>query len=241
MKCRILLPVFFVATAAFAQEEEAAPDPVAVRVAYARTDGEMNTLWKELKEKLEASEFAELQEGQRLWLEYRDYMAEWNSDTGAKEKGSQAVRASVGFLETATGVTEARVEYLKAFLTDAPDSEAWAGEWVDSYGGRLQVENKKGALAFSLEVVRGPTFHLGNISGKAEVNRNLARYTDKADDPEKVKAEGETWLNFTRDGRFLVLAGANTQAYHGARAYFDGKYVRVGDAQPPTEEQGEEE
>ncbi len=238
---RHLVPfLWFLAALAFAQEEEAAPDPVVIRAAYENADAEMNAVWKTLKGKLDAAEFAELQEGQRQWLEYRDYMAEWNADAEAKEKGDAAVWASMGFLETATGVTEARAEYLKAFRGEAPDSEVWAGEWVDSYGGRLQVEAKEGGLAFALSVVRGPTFHLGDISGRAEVNGSLARYTDKADDPEKVKADGETWLNFAREGRFLVVVGVNTQYYHGARAYFDGKYVRVGEARPEDPEKVEE-
>ena len=36
-----------------------------------------------------------------------------------------------------------------------------------------------------------------------------------------------TNLSFNLDGKKLTLIGANTSYYQGARAYFDGDYVRV--------------
>ena len=41
-------------------------------------------------------------------------------------------------------------------------------------------------------------------------------------------SDDETNLALVMDGMKLRINGANTQHYHGARAYFDGEYVRTG-------------
>ncbi|MFA9479719.1 hypothetical protein ACERK3_15640 [Phycisphaerales bacterium AB-hyl4] len=116
----------------------------------------------------------------------------------------------------------------------SPDTTAsdtwgtWHGLWTDSNGGTLRVVDRGDTILFDLDVVRGPTEHVGYIAGQAERNRTLARFSDKdLHIPEKPEDDAETWLSFIHRGDTLELVGANTLLYHGARAYFDGQYTRV--------------
>ena len=100
------------------------------------------------------------------------------------------------------------------------------GVWIDGYGGELLIEEKgEGSIKFTIHVVRGPTYHLGALAGTAKKRMgSLGRFSIK---PEGT--EDETWLTFSAKGRTGRSAGRETRMYyHGARAYFDGKYIRVG-------------
>lgn len=108
------------------------------------------------------------------------------------------------------------------------DSDTLTGSYNDGFGGHMDIVQKGEQLFFRIEVVRGPTYHLGGI---AQQNYNMSRYTDaEVVEPEKLKNEGETWVTFiekSTTGQVLEVIGTNTGSYHGLRAYFSGKYVRV--------------
>lgn len=80
-------------------------------------------------------------------------------------------------------------------------------------------------LFFTVEVVRGPTYHLGSLGGEASWNCPLGSCSVKDSDPEKK--DEETNLAFIQRDKELEIVGANTSQFHGARAYFDGHYIRV--------------
>jgi hypothetical protein len=71
-------------------------------------------------------------------------------------------------------------------------------------------------------VVRGPTYHIGSIGGSAKWNGSTAHFSIQA-----LDEEGGTWLTFLKWGVKLEIIGENTSSFHGARAYFDGEYIRV--------------
>ena len=108
--------------------------------------------------------------------------------------------------------------------TSAPE-ETLTGLWIDSYGGTLSVVQQEGRLLFTCEVVRGPTSHTGEISGIASWNQRIGWFSDKGRDAEKTEESNLAFVD--RDGCLEVI-GANTSEYHGARAYFDGTYCKVG-------------
>jgi hypothetical protein len=72
--------------------------------------------------------------------------------------------------------------------------------------------------------VRGPTSHVGGLAGIAVWNPNIGWFSDKGLDKDKTD---ETNLSFILRDKKLEITGANTGFYHGARAYFDGSYVKV--------------
>ena len=100
------------------------------------------------------------------------------------------------------------------------------GVYDDANGGTLTISDA-GELTFAFEitVVRGPTAHLGELSGVAQVAGETATFVDTN---EEAFIDGNPCrLTFTFDGRWIEVKGENTQYYHGARASFDGTYEKV--------------
>jgi hypothetical protein len=104
--------------------------------------------------------------------------------------------------------------------------KGWEGQYSDSYGGHLTIAEKGGKYWFYVEVVRGPSFHLGEIGGEFRVKGRTGWFEVKEDYDDE-----STWLTFLQEndgsGRVRIV-GENTQSYHGARAYFDGNYLWMG-------------
>lgn len=186
-------------------------------------DDELNEVWAELKSKMPPAEFAELKEEQRAWLEHRDYLALSPGYSGAPSEEAQA-RKSVEYLTTAAALAEARATWLKGLLRE--EGGSLTGVWTDSYGGHMEIVEENGHLHFTIEVVRGPTAHIGGIAGIGSWNSTIGWFSDKGRDKDKTD---ETNLAFIFRNNRLEVIGANTSEYHGARAYFDGHYVKVGD------------
>ena len=211
---------------AFAQEEK--PLTLAqAKAGFAKADKALNAAYAETKKALPDYEFAELREDQREWLKIRDERAEMTVHYEDRERPEGKEKESPVYWEAMTYLTETRIEILRGWR-GVGDSETWTGRYIDGNGGLLEIVQEGEKIFFTLQVVRGPTYHNGAISGEAVKNMMMARHTDKnTADADKPKDFGETWLSFISEGRFLKIIGANTQYYHGARAYFDGDYIRV--------------
>lgn len=196
-----------------------ADELVGAKAEYAKQDKALNGIYGKLKKELDPAVFTKVQASQRDWVEYRDYMADWQAHGEEPE-------ASVERWILAAGLTESRVEWLGAWLRQK-ERKGWEGVYQDSYGGTLRIVEKEGNYWFSVDVVRGPTFHLGEIGGEFRVKGGTGWF--------EVKSEGDeesTWLTFLQanDGSGQVkVVGENTMPYHGARAYFDGDYLWVGE------------
>lgn len=195
-------------------------DPVAdAKAEFDKKDRELNATYAGLKKDLPAHLFSTLQEDQRDWLGYRDGIADWQ----AREKDPER---SVEKWETSAGITESRVEWLKAWRRIPDDQESWEGRFSDSRGGLLEIITHNGKTHFVLNVVRGPTYHSGGIGGVMRINGGTAWFETKSEETERP-----TWLTFVREhdgtGRIRIL-GENTGPFHGMRAYFEGQYLRLG-------------
>lgn len=193
------------------------------KIKFVYFDHSLNTAYQEAKSNLPEYLFETIRREQRDWIAYRDRRAEAAArfDGGAKpgtEKTNPEYWNAMAYL------TETRVEILKAWRKTDSFTKTWEGAWIDGYGGILRIaEGDDGSLTFTCSVVRGPSYHLGDIAGTAKTNETTARFTTQVEGEET-----ETWLTFLPegDGRLRVI-GENTQYFHGARAYFDGKYLRV--------------
>ena len=201
-------------------------DPKKARVSFEKADKALNEVWASLKAKLDPFEFKSLQEQQRNWLAYRDYIATGIGTVGP-EPDEEKAKKTPQYLESAAGLMESRVEFLRSYLKDPGPDDSLTGVWSDSEGGRIELVQRDGKLYFSLDVVRGPTFHTGGIAGIARWNEPLGFYSDDGKDGDDEKRDEETWIIFRKEGAVLKLDCAKTQHYHGARAYFDGSYRRV--------------
>ncbi len=175
--------------------------------------------------------FDRLRLGQRDWLAARDLSAEAYARLQAGPDVAD-VRATSAFYEYRTMLTEARTELLQglvAYYLD-PAGQSWEGLWVDGAGGRLAVQElEDGRLRFQLTVVRSPSLHTGWLEGVAERNDDLARYETSF---EGLAGAVPVWAFFVRDGPYLRVHTANASYFAGARAYFDGDYVRLRDLEP---------
>lgn len=194
----------------------------AARAAFDKADRALNAAWAAAKQALPEEEFNKLKEDQRAWVEYRDYLARSPMYTGADAQGELALEAPE-YLEAAAGLEDMRTEWLKGLIHEWKD-ETLTGYWTDSYGGSIEVVEREGHLHFVIQCVRGPTSHVGGLSGIAAWNPNIGWFSDKGRDKDKTD---ETSLSFILRDKKLEIIGANTGYYHGARAYFDGSYVKV--------------
>jgi len=225
---RDLLTVFVVfacgliLTPASAQEKKLSP--AEAKALYEKADKALNAAWAAAKEKLSPADFTKLKEEQRAWVEYRDYLARSPMYTG-EDAQDELPLDSPAYLEAAAGLEDMRTDYLQGLVRAWKEDETMTGHWTDSYGGHIDIVERDGRLYFTTECVRGPTSHVGGLAGEAAWNKTIGWFSDKghADKGD----EGETNLSFTlRDGT-LEIIGANTGYYHGARAHFDGHYVKT--------------
>ncbi len=193
-------------------------DLAKAKAEFAKHDKALNETYDALKKELSPELFAQVQEDQRDWIAYRDGMSEWQEREGEPE-------TAVDRWELASGITEERIDWLKAW-TKLGEWKGWAGKYSDSRGGLLEIVQEDGKAWFALTVVRGPTFHVGGIGGEFRLNGRMGWFETKPDG-----AEQPTWLTFLeaydKPGR-ITVEGANTSYFHGARAYFDGTYVWMG-------------
>lgn len=212
MKWFAIWILFLFGTAAAGELAEA-------KAKFAEQDKALNAAYAKLKGSLPAELFAAVQEDQRSWADYRDFMSE--GQAGQTKPDESAER-----WEMAAGLTEERIKWLEAWR-NLDKKKGWAGSYSDGRGGFLQIVEKDGKFWFQLAVVRGPSFHVGELRGEFQVNGGTGRFETKAEGEEKP-----TWLTFVEErasqGRIKVFP-ENAKYFHGARAYFDGSYLWTGE------------
>jgi uncharacterized protein YecT (DUF1311 family) len=217
--CRIIVGLLFLLPLFVSGEEQKQLTLAEAKAAFAKADKALNDAWAAAKKALGESDFAVLQIKQRDWVKYREDLARGaNRDNGEPEGKQTAV-----YLQTAAELTSTRVDWLRSRITNV--DESLTGLWSDSFGGTLEIVEEKNRLLFVVQAVRGRTFHTGSLAGVATWNTPLGWFSDKGRNKEKTD---ETNVAFVSRGSVLEIIGANTSYYHGARAYFDGEYCKVG-------------
>lgn len=215
-------------TPALAVEDAAKLDQEKRRFALA--DADLNKTYDALRRRLRASEFTDLRNLQRKWLEHREYIAADQPRQNGFE--GDDLKKSPDYWEAMADVTESRTEFLRAAY-DPALPKGITGIYQDSYGGELKLEETPKGIAFLINVVRGPTSHTGGLTGIATRKRNAAVYKEEVeagDDREPCE------LTFAFIGGHIVkLEGKNTEHHHGARAYFVGTYFKVAKLDNPIE------
>lgn len=206
-------------TAGLAQQ---ALTPPQAKALYEKADRALNDAWAVARKVLPESDYNVLKESQRAWVAHRDYLARSPMFAGAEGAEELSLDAPE-YLEAAAGLTDMRTSWLKGLVKDSGE-DSLTGVWTDSYGGRIEIVEREGHLHFVMQCVRGPTSHIGGLAGVAAWNQTIGWFSDKGHADGK---DDETNLSFVLRAKKLEVIGANTGYYHGARAYFDGDYVRV--------------
>lgn len=215
--CLLTLHLAFCCAAADGQ-----PSLKEAKAGFAKADAALNEAWAAARKALEEADFNALKEEQCGWLELRDTLALSPYYSGAPDDKAEALN-SPEYFSTAASLTEERVRWLRGLIAE-DQGGSLTGEWEDSRGGHMEIVEQDGRLHFTIETVRGPSANLGQIAGIAAWNSPIGWFSDKGRDKEKTD---ETNLAFHWQGRKLQVTGANTEFYHGKRAWFDGGYVKV--------------
>lgn len=219
----VLLLVVALVIPGFAQDEKLTQQQA--KALFEKADKTLNEAWESAKRALSEPEFNKLMENQRGWVEYRDYLARSPIYAGV-EGHDKLPLDSAEYLEAAAGLADDRTAWLKGLVREWGAEEGLTGVWTDSYGGRIEIVEQEGKLHFIIECVRGPSSHVGGLAGVAAWNDPIGWFSDKG--REDKGDEPETNLSFILRDRRLEIIGANTSFYHGARAYFNGDYVKTG-------------
>ena len=144
---------------------------------------------------------------------------------------------SPDYWESAWEMTESRLGFLDAYAGEGV-TPGIAGVYIDGYGGIVQLEDLGGnKFKFRIEVVRGPTFHLGEITRTVQIKSGFGKFVD--DDDEAVFDGKRCIIDFDFDANKLEIKGKDTHFYHGARAYFDGTYFKTRDEPNIIDREGE--
>src|SRR5688572_8894214 len=128
--CTLLLLSMVVWVGTCDAQEEKPRTLKQAQAAFDKADRELNATWAEAKKVLPESEFNELKEAQRGWLEYRDYLALSPMYSGAPNDEAKA-RKSPEYLDSAAFLMQDRTEWIKGFVRD--DHENFTGVWSDSH------------------------------------------------------------------------------------------------------------
>lgn len=157
-----------------------------------------------------------LRELQRDWITYRDHMAEFGH--------AENREAALAYWDAMLELTITRIQFLPLFNgKDVP--KGLAGIYTDGHFGELELEEKGGdAVDFSISVIRGPSYHTGELSGTARRKSSRMFYKEEVV-PGEDREPAELTFTFM-DGHIIKIEGKNTGHHHGARAYFDGTYYK---------------
>lgn len=215
---------------ASAWAEQDQPSLEEAKAAYEQADKDLNGVYQLAKAELPERAFEDLKTKQRGWIRYRDFFSDEVLRRDDPVLAEADLTQEVDYWQRMSGITQERTAILRAIIAAYRGEEKpLGGRWIDGFGGYLDIVEQDGQVAFEIDVVRGPTHHLGNIAGIAEVNGQLVRFNDGGEDDGKGYIRKPAWVTFLKRTDHLELITAGAQYYCGARAYFDNDYYRVGD------------
>jgi uncharacterized protein YecT (DUF1311 family) len=188
---------------------------------YDEADKWLNKIYDQAKNKLATGSFADLRRRETDWIKYRDWFAEQSAGLNWKIKSTPE---AVVRLQALRDLTISRIEFIRRLLDDSLPAGITA-VYGDEYGGVLELEKDGEAFKFSLSVVRGPTLHTGDVSGRFILKNRSGTFRDP--DPSDGEPPAEITFNVLDDRRVEIKA-RNDGYLHGARAYFDGVYFKSG-------------
>ncbi|MCB1172043.1 MAG: DUF1311 domain-containing protein [Leptospiraceae bacterium] len=213
---------------------------------FRAADNRLNKTYQAIKARLSSDLVKSMQTQSRNWIHYKEYQCGWRSEMEAHQDKDTAV-----YYECLLGMTQERTAYLQRAFGTRHQPAGLAGEYDDGFGGSLTIkalaDNNGDAVHeatketgprlipafvagqrfdFSIAVVRGPTAHLGDLSGQLVIRNGAGFYEEEGEC--KTDADVECCqLEFRRQGYSIQVLETNCQAWHGARAFFDGDFYRV--------------
>ncbi|MDR9392477.1 MAG: hypothetical protein RI554_10660 [Trueperaceae bacterium] len=237
VRAAIAVTASLVVTVGGAQALE--PDAARARAAYLEAERARVTTYTVALDALPAAMAADLPANLTPFLRWRPDRARRFArfDAGVPD-GREVVTAA--YWRDLSASTATWTEWLQAVVTTygrgappLPDpatdgTSAWAGRWVDGYGGAVSaVPLERGRLALRLEVVRGGHRHVGLLVGAADLDDGGTRATLTRSTEVGGERVTTTLVATLLDGGLNVTV-ENGWPWRGVEAYFDGRYLRVG-------------
>ena len=188
---------------------------------YEAADAWLNEIYLCAKQNLPTGSFVDLKTREAAWIAYRDYFAEQSAgiDANAESLPEEIVR-----LQVLRELTMSRIKFIHSLLNNSLPAGVNA-VYHDEYGGELDLEEDGHGIKFRLSVVRGPTAHTGDVSGRVILRNGRGIYRD----PQPLEGEKPAEIIFQiLDHRRVEIKARNDGYLHGARAYFDGVYFKSG-------------
>ena len=189
---------------------------------YEKQDRVINEVYKALMARLTDALKTDLRDRQRGWIEHKEYIAGFQARAPEGEE-----KQSPLYWETAAYMTQDRAGFLRHVYANEEISESVSGTYIDEHGGTLSILERGDDWVFAIDVVRGPTFHLGFIRGAAKKTDGGAHFKDL--NSENFIEGKPAQITLKRSGSRILIEGEDTQYYHGMRAYFDGEFFKVTD------------
>ena len=161
--------------------QEARPDPCSdvaakqkgpcYRQKFAEADRELNAVYKRLYTTFETARQKAMQDNSRRWIVYKDELC-LESTAINNNLTPQQAKNSAGYSACLYDLTVARTAYLKRAFAQEGVAPGLAGTYDDGFGGTLTLKPANGdTYAFHIEVVRGPTYHTGDVDGDVHLDR----------------------------------------------------------------------
>ncbi|MBE7437838.1 MAG: DUF1311 domain-containing protein [Spirochaetales bacterium] len=178
--------------------------------AYTVEDRRLNALYQRLRKSLTAPMAQELKENSQHWVALK-------TDSCQRETGAEHFQCQLDW-------TVSRIGFItEVFERKVPPSLNPVGHFDDGAGGKLDIRSATGGTQFRLEVVRGPTAHLGEAEGLMEsTGKNSYTWAES----EACGDETCCRLGFQISPDRIQIEEENCTHLYGARAYFAGKYYR---------------
>jgi uncharacterized protein YecT (DUF1311 family) len=186
---------------------------------YEAADTWLNEIYLRAKQKLITASFVDLKKRETAWIVYRDYFADQSAGINARV---ESLPEEVARWQSLRDLTMSRIQFIRSLLDDSLPKGV-TGTYHDEYGGELDLEKDSKGVKFRLSVVRGPTSHTGDVSGRVVLRNGIGIYRD----PQPAEGENAAEITFhILDDRRVEIKARNDSYLHGARAYFDGIYFK---------------
>jgi uncharacterized protein YecT (DUF1311 family) len=186
---------------------------------YEAADTWLNEIYLRAKQKLTTASFADLKKREAAWIVYRDYFADQSAGINARV---ESLPEEVARWQSLRDLTMSRINFIRSLFDDSLPT-GLTGTYHDEYGGELDLEKDSKGVKFRLNVVRGPTSHTGDVSGRVVLRNGIGIYRD----PQPAEGEKAAEITFhILDDRRVEIKARNDSYLHGARAYFDGVYFK---------------
>ncbi len=185
-------------------------------------DMRLNSTYRLLRKRLPATEKQELKKDSRAWIHYKHFQCGFEAEM--QHKTRKDPRDTDTYFSCVYGYTVSRERYLRqAFGHEGVSKTSTDGEYRDTFGGTLTLQTKNGALHFQLQVVRGPTHHVGEIKGILQRKGDIGSFST----PDDMSPSRMCQIQASFRPLRISLKATNCSSFHGARAYFDGLYRKV--------------